>query len=110
MTNKTEARDELAVIIDRGEHYFDAGPGYELSAMEAAEAVLAAGYRKPHTITTTDALDALPHEAVLRDREGHVLERWGEPEENLWVTVMVSEYIPREDIALPATVLWEPEA
>jgi hypothetical protein len=72
-----------------------------------AAAILDAGYRKPRTIATAEELDALPFESVVRDAEGHVLERWGEPEENLWTTVMVNAYIPCGDIALPATVLYE---
>lgn len=65
---------------------------------------------RPRIITAVEQLDALPFETVIRDAEGHVLERWGEPSENLWATVMVSAYIPRGDIALPATVLFTPEA
>lgn len=67
-------------------------------------------YRKPRTISTAEELDALPFEAVIRDAEGHVLERWGEPEESLWTTVMVNAFIPRDDIALPVTVLHDPDA
>lgn len=68
------------------------------------------GYQKARSVTTLEEVDALPFESVIRDAEGHVLERWGEPEENLWVTVMVNAYIERDDIALPATVLHEPAA
>lgn len=76
---------------------------------ETADAILAAGFRKPRTITTAEELDALPFESVLRDAQGHVLERWGGPGENVWVTVMVNAFIPRGDITLPATILWEPQ-
>jgi len=77
------------------------------SIFDTATAILAAGYRKPRTITTAEELDALPFEAVIRDADGHVLERWGHSEENLWVTVMVNAFIRRDQIALPATVLHE---
>jgi hypothetical protein len=75
-----------------------------------AAAILDAGYRKLRAVTTAEELDALPFESVVRDAEGHVLERWGEPEESLWTTVMVNAYIRRDDIALPATVLYEAQA
>lgn len=58
-------RDELAEIIERGEHYYDTGSHYELSATDAADAVLAAGYRKPRTIATVEELDALPEGSVV---------------------------------------------
>ena len=97
-------RDELATIIETA---YDLNPG--MASFELlAHAVLAAGYTKPRTVTTIEELDALPFEAVIRDAEGHVLERWGQPKENLWATVMVGAYIPRGDIALPATVLYSP--
>ncbi|UUG70011.1 hypothetical protein SEA_ZUCKER_52 [Arthrobacter phage Zucker] len=70
--------------------------------------ILDAGYRKQRTVNTAEELDGLPFETVIRDAEGHVLERWGAPDEGLWTTVMVNAYIPRDDIALPVTVLYEP--
>lgn len=73
----------------------------------ATKALQELGYTKPRLVATVEELAALPFESVIRDAEGHVLERWGEPEENLWATVMVGAYIPRGDIALPATVLYE---
>ena len=110
MTNTTDAseRDVLAEIIDRGEHYYDTGSHYELSATDAAHTVLAAGYRKPRTITTAEELDALPFESVIRDADSHLLERWGDGEEVFWATVMVNAFIARGDISLPVDVLWEP--
>jgi hypothetical protein len=97
----TTERDELATVIETA---YDLNPG--MASFELlAHAVLAAGYRKPQEVTTLEELDALPFETVIRDAGGHVLERWGQPKENLWATVMFSAYIPRGDIALPATVL-----
>jgi len=104
------ARDELQKVIFG---YF--GPSYAINAYrtpeqqdrELADAIVAAGYRKPRTITTREELDALPFEAVIRDGEGHVLERWGGPGESIWVTVMVNTFIPHGDIDLPVTVLDE---
>ena len=91
-----------------------ADPDWSLSVPKPAKDVIgklvAIIEVQPRTIATAEELDALPFEAVLRDAEGHVLERWGQPEENLWATVMVNAYIPSGAIALPATVLFDPEA
>lgn len=59
-------------------------------------------------IATIEELEALPFESVIRDAEGHVLERWGGPDEYFWVTVMVPNFIPPAEITLPATVLHRP--
>lgn len=67
-------RDELAEIIDAGygdsesECPFDHGP-------EIATAILAAGYRKPRTITTMSELAALGNGAVILDVDGDVSQR-----------------------------------
>lgn len=108
MSNRDELVDEIAGH-PIGSGYYSTNVGIN-EAREIADSLLQAGYRKPRTITTLDELDALPFEAVLRDFDGHVLERWGQPSENLWATVMVTSYIPRRDISLPATVLFDPEA
>lgn len=47
------ARDELAAIIDDRWH------GYGYNPQGAADAILAAGYRKPRTITNAEELDDL---------------------------------------------------
>ncbi|URC18081.1 hypothetical protein QEO76_gp56 [Arthrobacter phage Cole] len=91
--------------LDEGIAWLQSALAFAQNHRHAEEARLA-----HRTITTLEELDALPCESVIRDAEGHVLERWGEPEENLWVTVMVKDYISRGDIALPATVLLDPEA
>lgn len=106
------ARDELQKVIFG---YF--GPTLAINAYrtpeqqdrELTEAIIAAGYRKPRTITTAEELDALPFETVIRDADEAVLERWGQMEESGWVTVMVASFIPSDHIALPATVLYSPE-
>jgi hypothetical protein len=59
------------------------------------------------TVTTAEDLDALTFEAVIRDAEGHVLERWGDQEIVLWGTIMTARYVPSDQIALPVTVLFE---
>lgn len=55
-------RDELAKLI------FDVpseDPACIPSPRATADAILAAGYRKPYTITTADELDALPPGTVM---------------------------------------------
>ena len=110
------ARDELAEILHREGAYCGLCGWEEGGCADCtktlsgyADAILAAGYVKPRTISTIEELDALPFEAVIRDSEGFILERWGEPKENLWATVMNPAYIPRVDIDLPATVLYTPK-
>lgn len=75
-----------------------------------ADAVLAAGFTnsKLWQVTTLRELEELPFESVIRDRQGHVLERWGGPGEHVWATMMVSSFIQHSDIALPASVLYSP--
>ena len=99
---------ELADLIDEETHvdWFSGGPA------ELAQAILAAGYRKPRTITTAEELDALPNEALIRTRFGQVWEAAKLTDgENLWRTLGPAKLLRSEDIArwsLPATVLHEP--
>lgn len=111
------ARDELVKVIytsHRGNTQVDLIDNRRLQGSQlawarlAADALVASGWQKPRSITTVEELDALPFEAVVRDAEGHVLERWGDADEVLWTTVMVNAFIPRDAIALPAAVLYEP--
>ena len=81
--------------------------GHEHLAAHQANALAAAGYRKPRTVSTHEDLDALPFEAVIRDAEGHVLERWGDAEHVLWSTPGCKWFVPATEIALPVTVLYE---
>ena len=72
-----------------------------------ADVVLAAGYRKPHNITTPEALDALPFLTVIRDDDGNVHERleWNYGPTLQWVSDGAEDSHPK----LPATVLYQPE-
>lgn len=83
--------------------------GYSEGAEHALDTVQALGYVKHRTITTVEELDALGFQAVVRDAEDYVLERWGEPEEHMWATPMNSAWIRSAEVTLPATVLYEPE-
>lgn len=84
----------------------EAGCGYEFLD-DLTKPLERAGYRKPRTISTIAELDALPFESVIRDGDECILERWGDLEESGWVTVMVTSFVPRDQITLPATVLYE---
>jgi len=104
----TTERDELADLIwDLAIRHLGVATS---SSKSMADELLAAGYRKPRTITTVEELDALPFETVIRDADRHVLERWGTTGELLWATMMVGKFIDRNDITLPATVLYTTEA
>jgi hypothetical protein len=105
------ARDELARVI------FDA-PALiawdNRSQWIIADAILAAGYRKPRTITTVEELDALPNgSVVLSQVYRHYLngmdisfQRW---EDGLWHRgARSSDTHP--DNFLPVTVIHEPAA
>lgn len=103
-------RDELARVI------FDA-PALiawdNRSQRIIADAILAAGYRKPRTVTTSEELDALPVDSVVRDTKGFVYQKWAdidEPEIPWWAAAGDSRMYPANRIALPATVLHEGEA
>lgn len=99
-------RDELIELIESNRRRIILAPEGEsgvsvafTSSEEQADAILAAGYRKPHVITTREELDALPDGSVIKDRFNsgfnmHPLHR-GDTE--------------FADAILPATVLWEPK-
>lgn len=88
------AREELAGIIG--------GKLIMRSSMtETADAILAAGYRKPRTITTAKELDALPEGSIVAGD-------WATYQLVLgsWVTLGGPGTVQP---TLPATVLHEPE-
>lgn len=74
-----------------------------------AETLLEAGYRKPRTITTVEELDALPDLSVVLDKHGESFQRMqtDDPSTALWHS---GDIILSASMALPATVLHEPEA
>ena len=100
------ARDELAEIIDAciGELY-----DYEVGGDVIADAILAAGYRKPRIVTTLAELEALPFGSVILDPAGLSLHK---NEFSGWRASNGAKEISAEMLeheALPATVLYEPE-
>lgn len=100
------ARDELLDILDR---FHLPGPRRQCTE------ILAAGYRKPRTITTVSELDALPGGAVIRDNDGDVFEAVrctgdegaGVPDYNCWDQIAETWPLDSDKIVLPATVLDE---
>lgn len=83
---------------------------YARVALEAAAPFILAQTRKPRTITTKDELDALPMDAVIRDDDEYVWERWALLTKNTdWRCAGAPDLVD-DDISLPAVVLWDPKA
>ena len=78
----------------------------------AADDILAAGYRKPRTITTVEELDALPDEALVRSDFGVIHEKRVEFDTGrvVWTCPGDTDEHTAGKITLPATVLYTPEA
>jgi hypothetical protein len=95
------ARDELARLIFERAVWTDPSAASD----QAADAILAAGYRKPRTITTGTELEALPFLTLVRDTRGSVHERveWEYGPALQWVCD--GRYRHPE---LPVTVLYNP--
>ncbi|WXW93180.1 hypothetical protein SEA_BRAYBEAST_44 [Arthrobacter phage BrayBeast] len=74
-----------------------------------ADALIAAGYRKPRTITNAEELDALPIKAVIRGK--WLAEKWATPESDVWFIAGRNMEWFTDDLVmrggLPATVLDE---
>jgi hypothetical protein len=102
-----EQRDELAkVIISAYGEDSEAECPCEQD-LDLADAILAAGYRKPRTVTTAEELDALPVGSVILDPAGLSLHK---TEFTGWrASNGVKNIGPAmlEQEALPATVLHE---
>ncbi|UDL14889.1 hypothetical protein PP357_gp42 [Arthrobacter phage Sarge] len=103
------ARDELAEVIKAVDIIREKGETRP-HALRQADAVLAAGYRKPRTITTQEELDALPEGVMVWTDAGFYLKERLMHGISTWVTTNERWYFKTEDIPLPATVLHEPEA
>ncbi len=72
-----------------------------------ADAILAAGYRKPRTITTTEELDTLAVGSMILDSDPDALLK---DKDGRWLSVHDADNVPYRGgaITLPATVLYEP--
>lgn len=78
---------------------------------EIADAILAAGYRKPQQVTTVQELDALPVGSVVRTDRAGVYEKGcfpDEPDFPYWLVTGMSREFASLVLSLPATVLHEP--
>lgn len=81
------ARDELVQIICEGRAAWVTDLAQRKSEEYQADAILAAGYSKPRTITTIDELDALPDRSLIETRGGVVFQKyagWFAKGENGW--------------------------
>jgi hypothetical protein len=92
-------REELAQIIDDRWH------GYGYNPQGAADAILAAGYQRPRTITTVEELDEMPAWSVVRSDTATIWEKFND----FWAETLTIGRHPSDHISLPAKVLYEPE-
>ncbi|MDQ5861777.1 MAG: hypothetical protein M3536_05895 [Actinomycetota bacterium] len=111
-------RDELAAVIRGNRAPWVTNTEHHEMEQAQADAILAAGYRKPRTITTAAELDALPVGSVIRTsgHEDHFDPRVA-VKTGFWMSESEWEVADAEDFCLdsgelddlPATVLWEPQ-
>jgi len=95
-------RDELAQII-KAEYTRAVDRRRVTDCFTApADAIYAAGYRKPRTITTAEELGALDTGSVVRDETGDVLKLTHRG----WLSTDDED---ASYVVLPATVLYTPE-
>jgi len=102
-------RDELASVIVEA---YGEDPRSECPCeqdYDVADAILAAGYRRPRTVTTVEELDALPISAVVRGK--WLAEKWADEEGELWYVAGKGMRWDTEQLVqrggLPAEVLQE---
>lgn len=95
-------RDELQAIVADALTNPQHGE-FALDSLRTAARVLAAGYRKPRTITTAEELDALELRSVVLDSDGEPFELT----DNGWRYWMYEESFGSLELSLPATVFHE---
>lgn len=103
-------RDELADIL-MSDTLFDSSLYGRDYALGEADAILAAGYRKPRTITTVEELDALALDSVILDADDMTLQLdyiLNDPSIKFWSQPGSEDRHGNGYVTLPATVLWEP--
>jgi len=104
------ATDELAEVIYKA-RWVDGIKDVTVAADAGiANAILAAGYSKPRTITTAAELDALAEGVILRAEQGGVWTRAVDGIGAVWRCAGYSHHYRADEIELPATVLFEREA
>jgi hypothetical protein len=98
-------REELSdIILDCGEYIPGSHADDYVNPYKAADAILAAGYRKLRQVTTVEEVRGLPNDSVLLSDEGGVFQF----DFGLWREVGTRDSMGANDIALPATVLHLP--
>ncbi|AOY72064.1 hypothetical protein ARZXY2_2534 [Arthrobacter sp. ZXY-2] len=105
-TERYELAEEIAGYR-LGEGYYAVDIGSS-DALAIADDILAAGYRKPRTVTTTEELDTLPDGVIIMDGRGSCregLRTMGGG--NVWRAMGPAKVLRSKEIALPATVLHE---
>lgn len=104
------ARDDLANLLDPRRKTRRSGGSVLLSAESVTEIILAAGWRPPaRTIETDEELEGLPDLAIILSARNSVFradDRFIEGD--ICLTGMDGGDYGSEEVALPATVLWEP--
>ncbi|MCQ1951600.1 hypothetical protein NNX28_16910 [Arthrobacter sp. zg-Y859] len=113
MTNDSKTTDECyelaGTLNDAVEVFYEPFDGHESTRIAAK--ILAAGYRKPRTITTAEELDG---EMLLKSAsysDPYYLPSSGAPLKNVVTGVRFSlDELNDHGQFLPATVLYEPEA
>jgi len=113
MTSLPNDREELAGTV--ASHFRVHGNGLAyIEHNAAADAILAAGYRKPRTVSTVEELEALPIGSVVLDRDGMALQNTQfDLSGTGWNAANGTRDIEREVLeadAFPATVVYEAEA
>jgi hypothetical protein len=93
-----KARNELTTLI------------LGKTAPRAADAILAAGYRKPRTLTKHEQLLDLTKGTVLRDLDGDILVADPGPEDMWFRQIDETWPLTPRAVVLPVTVIHEPEA
>ena len=106
------AREELAAVIHDSLYpgaYREDRMTWPQGIYVEADAILAAGYSKPRTITTAEELDALPVGSVVRTDFGCTVEKdcdFGSGKE-FWSNVGSEDRRNSGHIALPATLIYQ---
>lgn len=107
-------RDELAETISNALDAVAACPTGKPTETDyiVADAILAAGYRKPRTVTTTEELDALPEGAPIwgsshSDQTPGTGSPYRKLESGEWWDFENCYSVPSDDILLPAIVIHE---
>jgi len=98
------APDELAEVIYKA-RWVDGIKDVTVAADAGiANAILAAGYSKPRTITTVEELDALPYGSVVLDASSATATKL---DADYWEVAGFASHFRVEAIDLPAAVLHE---